>query len=106
MHKNLLHLLLVGVTLILAGCSLPTGIAPGPRVWSDDPLDGAYLPLAPVVVRSRASWETGTASAAACLETLEFCLSSSSCFNSCSSALPARSSPYSKPANAELGSQR
>jgi hypothetical protein len=31
MHKNLLQLLLVGATLILAGCSLPTGIASGLR---------------------------------------------------------------------------
>ena len=38
--------------------------APGPRAWIDDPLDGAYLPLAPVVVQSHASWESGTASAA------------------------------------------
>ena len=50
--------------LLVAGCTLPTGIAPGPRVWIDDPLDGAYLPLAAVIVRSHASWETGTASAA------------------------------------------
>ena len=52
------------VLLLLAGCSLPTGAAPGPRVWIDDPLDGAYLSLAPVVVQSHASWQGGTASAA------------------------------------------
>ena len=54
----------VAMLLLVAGCSLPTGRAPGPRVWIDDPLDGAYLPLAPVVVQSHASWEGGTASAA------------------------------------------
>src|SRR3990172_5187562 len=60
----------VSVTLILAclailgtACNMPAGGA-GPRTWIDAPLDGKTLPLGPVVVRSHAASEEGTAQAA------------------------------------------
>jgi uncharacterized protein YraI len=42
---------------------MPAGGA-GPRTWIDAPLDGKTLPLGPVVVRSHAASEEGTAQAA------------------------------------------
>ena len=63
-HASLRSLCAMAVLLFVTGCSLPTGAGPGPRAWIDDPLDGATLPLGPVVVQSHASSEGGTASAA------------------------------------------
>ncbi|MFH1186316.1 MAG: SH3 domain-containing protein [Chloroflexota bacterium] len=49
--------------LLVAGCNLQAGGA-GPRTWIDAPLDGSTVELGPVVVRSHAASEGGTAQAA------------------------------------------
>lgn len=53
------------LTLIfsLAGCAPDAG-GPGPRTWIDAPLDGSTVDLGPVVVRSHAASDGGTARAA------------------------------------------
>jgi len=63
-NKILITLHLAAILIFLAACTLPTGGAPGPRVWIDAPLDGEILAFGPVVVKSHISSEGGTASAA------------------------------------------
>jgi hypothetical protein len=53
----------VCLVLLTAGCNLQAGGA-GPQTWIDAPLDGMTLPLAPVLVRSHAASDDGTAQAA------------------------------------------
>ena len=62
-NKILVSLLAAAMLIFVAGCTLPTGGGPGPRVWIDTPLNGDVLALGPVVVQSHASSESGTASA-------------------------------------------
>jgi hypothetical protein len=63
-NKSLISLLATAMMIFVAGCTLPTGGGPGPRVWIDTPLNGDTLAFGPVVVKSHASFEDGTASAA------------------------------------------
>lgn len=63
-NKILISLHLAAILIFVAGCTLPTGGGPGPRVWIDTPLDGDILAFAPLVVKSHVSSEGGTASAA------------------------------------------
>jgi hypothetical protein len=49
---------------LLAGCNLPTGGGPGPRVWIDTPLTGDELGVGLLIVQSHASSENGPVSAA------------------------------------------
>ncbi|MFH1184830.1 MAG: hypothetical protein V1755_07305, partial [Chloroflexota bacterium] len=51
------------LSLVLAGCTMPSTAGPGPRTWIDEPLDGSTLPLGPIVVRSHAASDGGTKSA-------------------------------------------
>lgn len=46
----------------LAACGSGAG-GPGPRTWIDAPLDGSSIPLGPVIVRSHAASDGGTAQA-------------------------------------------
>jgi len=62
--KILVSLLAAAMMIFVAGCTLPTGGGPGPRVWIDTPLNGDLLAFAPVVVKSHVSSEGGIASAA------------------------------------------
>jgi hypothetical protein len=49
--------------MIATGCNLQSGGA-GPQTWIDAPLDGMTLPLGPVLVRSHAASQGGTAQVA------------------------------------------
>jgi hypothetical protein len=49
--------------IVATGCNLQSGGA-GPQTWIDAPLDGMTLPLGPVLVRSHAASQGGTAQAA------------------------------------------
>ncbi len=60
--KNILLVIGLFLSLILAGCSSAGG--PGPRIWIDSPLDGSILTLDSVIVRSHSSSLIGTESAA------------------------------------------
>jgi hypothetical protein len=51
------------LVLFLAACAPGAG-GPGPRTWIDDPLDSSTVALGPVVVRSHAASDGGTAQAA------------------------------------------
>jgi len=62
-NKLLVSLFVAAISVSMAGCTLPTGGGPGPRVWIDNPLDGDMMALGPVVVQSHASSEGGTTSA-------------------------------------------
>jgi hypothetical protein len=63
-NKLLVPLLAAAMMIFVAGCTLPTGGGPGPRVWIDTPLNGDLLAFGAVVVKSHVSSEGGTASAA------------------------------------------
>ena len=63
-NKLLIGLHVALILIFVAGCTLPTGGGPGPRVWIDTPLDSEILAFGPVVVKSHVSSEGGTASVA------------------------------------------
>lgn len=63
-NKSLISLLATAILIFVAGCTLPTGGGPGPRVWIDTPLDGDLLAFGAVVVKSHVSSESGIASSA------------------------------------------
>ena len=64
MNIRLLSAFLALTCLVwLTGCNMPSGGA-GPNTWIDAPLDGTTVPIAPLVVRSHAASEGGTAQAA------------------------------------------
>jgi hypothetical protein len=59
--KKRLAYWITALTLTLSACGGAGG--PGPRTWIDAPLDGSVLELGPVVVRSHAAADGGTARA-------------------------------------------
>src|SRR5688500_13881193 len=62
MNRNIFFFSMT-LMLILAACAPGAG-GPGPRTWIDAPLDGSTLELGPLVVRSHAASDGGTAQAA------------------------------------------
>lgn len=46
---------------LLLGCTLPSGGGAGPLVWIDQPLDGARVPIAPLILQAHAADADGIA---------------------------------------------